>query len=35
MHDIHGTVDAPLVDLPMDRLVPGGEALSKLMESFR
>jgi 2-oxoglutarate ferredoxin oxidoreductase subunit beta len=35
MHDIHGTVDTPLVDLPMDRLVPGGEALSKLMESFR
>jgi hypothetical protein len=35
MHDIQGTVDTPLVDLPMDRLVPGSEALSDLMESFR
>ncbi|MEJ2335729.1 MAG: 2-oxoacid:ferredoxin oxidoreductase subunit beta [Gemmatimonadales bacterium] len=35
MHDIHGTVDEPLVNITMDRLVPGSEALSKLMESFR
>jgi 2-oxoglutarate ferredoxin oxidoreductase subunit beta len=35
MHDIHGTVDTPLVDLPMDQLVPGSEALSELMRSFR
>ena len=35
MHAIHGTVDTPLVDLPMDQLVPGSEALSELMKSFR
>jgi 2-oxoglutarate/2-oxoacid ferredoxin oxidoreductase subunit beta len=35
MHQVLGTVDAPLVDLPFDALCPGADALDELMEQFR
>jgi 2-oxoglutarate/2-oxoacid ferredoxin oxidoreductase subunit beta len=35
MHDVLGTVEAPLVDLPFDALCPGSVALDELMEDFR
>jgi 2-oxoglutarate/2-oxoacid ferredoxin oxidoreductase subunit beta len=35
MHDVLGTVEAPLVDLPFDALCPGSAALDELMEDFR
>jgi 2-oxoglutarate/2-oxoacid ferredoxin oxidoreductase subunit beta len=35
MHQVLGTVDAPLVDLPFDTLCPGADALDRLMEEFR
>lgn len=35
MHDVLGTVQQPLVDLPFEELCPGAAALDDLMESFR
>jgi 2-oxoglutarate/2-oxoacid ferredoxin oxidoreductase subunit beta len=35
MHDVLGTVEAPLVDLPFEALCPGSVALDELMEDFR
>ena len=35
MHEVAGTVDQPLTQIPIDHLVPGSEALSDLMRSFR
>jgi 2-oxoglutarate/2-oxoacid ferredoxin oxidoreductase subunit beta len=35
MHDILGTIDRPLVDLPFEDLCPGAAALDALMEEFR
>jgi len=35
MHEVAGTVDQPLTQIPFDQLVPGSEALSDLMRSFR
>jgi 2-oxoglutarate/2-oxoacid ferredoxin oxidoreductase subunit beta len=35
MHDVLGTVEAPLVDLPFEVLCPGAGALDRLMDDFR
>jgi 2-oxoglutarate ferredoxin oxidoreductase subunit beta len=35
MHDMARTVAAPLVQVPYERLCPGGAALDKLMEDYR
>lgn len=35
MHDVAGTVDVPLVDVPFEELCPGSGALDALQESFR
>jgi 2-oxoglutarate ferredoxin oxidoreductase subunit beta len=35
MHEVLGTTDQPLVDVPYDALVPGADALDDLMEEFR
>jgi 2-oxoglutarate ferredoxin oxidoreductase subunit beta len=35
MHDIAGTVDTPLVDLPFESLCPGSAELAVLMEEYR
>jgi 2-oxoglutarate/2-oxoacid ferredoxin oxidoreductase subunit beta len=35
MHQVIGTVDTPLVDLPFPDLCPGAEALDQLMEELR
>ena len=35
MHDVLGTVDPPLVDLPFEDLCPGASELDELMEEFR
>ncbi|MBW3553328.1 MAG: 2-oxoacid:ferredoxin oxidoreductase subunit beta [Gemmatimonadetes bacterium] len=35
MHEVLGTVESPLVDLPYETLCPGAEALDSLMEKFR
>jgi 2-oxoglutarate ferredoxin oxidoreductase subunit beta len=35
MHSILGTVDEPLAHVPIDRLVPGSQALGDLMQRFR
>ncbi len=35
MHDVLGTVDPPLVDLPFDDLCPGAAELDELMDEFR
>lgn len=35
MHDVAGTVDVPLVDLPFEDLCPGAAALHELQERFR
>jgi 2-oxoglutarate ferredoxin oxidoreductase subunit beta len=35
MHAMNNTIDAPLVDLPFDKLCPGSAALDALMEDFR
>jgi 2-oxoglutarate ferredoxin oxidoreductase subunit beta len=35
MHEVLGTVETPLVDLPYERLCPGGAELSRLMEEYR
>jgi 2-oxoglutarate/2-oxoacid ferredoxin oxidoreductase subunit beta len=34
MHEVNGTVDTPLVDLPFDALCPGAEALGELMREY-
>ncbi len=34
-HDMSGTVDTPLVDLPYEQLCPGAAALEELQERFR
>jgi 2-oxoglutarate ferredoxin oxidoreductase subunit beta len=35
MHEVSGTVDTPLVDLPFEDLCPGSGALEKLQQRFR
>jgi 2-oxoglutarate ferredoxin oxidoreductase subunit beta len=35
MHELSGTADAPLVDLPFEALCPGGGALAELMAEYR
>ncbi|HUG39485.1 MAG TPA: 2-oxoacid:ferredoxin oxidoreductase subunit beta [Longimicrobiales bacterium] len=35
MHEVLGTVERPLVDLPYEDLCPGADALAELMEDFR
>jgi 2-oxoglutarate/2-oxoacid ferredoxin oxidoreductase subunit beta len=35
MHEVAGTVEAPLVDLPFESLCPGSEALERLQRAFR
>jgi 2-oxoglutarate/2-oxoacid ferredoxin oxidoreductase subunit beta len=35
MHEVAGTVDRPLVDLPFEDLCPGAAALDELQEAFR
>jgi 2-oxoglutarate ferredoxin oxidoreductase subunit beta len=35
MHEVNGTVEIPLVDLPYEALCPGSAALEKLMEEYR
>ena len=35
MHDVSGTVDTPLVEVPFERLCPGSAALSELMDEYR
>ena len=35
MHDVSGTVDRPLVDVPFEELCPGSAALSELMDEYR
>jgi 2-oxoglutarate ferredoxin oxidoreductase subunit beta len=34
-HELNGTTQTPLVNVPFDRLCPGSEALEKLQQSFR
>ncbi len=35
MHDLMGTPDTPLIDLPYEKLCPGQKALDSLMERYR
>jgi 2-oxoglutarate/2-oxoacid ferredoxin oxidoreductase subunit beta len=35
MHEVMGTVETPLVDLPYERLCPGALELTRLMEEYR
>jgi 2-oxoglutarate ferredoxin oxidoreductase subunit beta len=35
MHDVAGTIETPLVDLPYETLCPGSKAMEALMEEFR
>jgi 2-oxoglutarate ferredoxin oxidoreductase subunit beta len=35
MHDLLRTTEAPLVDIPFDRLCPGSAALDALMARYR
>jgi 2-oxoglutarate ferredoxin oxidoreductase subunit beta len=35
MHEINGTVEQPLVDVPFEKLCPGSAALDELQDSFR
>ncbi len=35
MHDVSGTVETPLVDLPYESLCPGAAALEELMSEYR
>jgi 2-oxoglutarate ferredoxin oxidoreductase subunit beta len=35
MHDVNGTVDTPLVEVPFEQLCPGSAALSALMDEYR
>jgi 2-oxoglutarate ferredoxin oxidoreductase subunit beta len=35
MHEVSGTVEAPLIDLPFEALCPGSEALEKLQRRYR
>jgi 2-oxoglutarate/2-oxoacid ferredoxin oxidoreductase subunit beta len=35
MHQLEGTVDRPLHDVPFEQLCPGSETLASLMEEFR
>lgn len=35
MHQVLGTVDAPLVDVPFHALCPGADALDRIMDEFR
>ena len=35
MHDISGTTDVPLSQLPYEKLCPGSAALDELQKSFR
>lgn len=35
MHEMHGTPETPLVDVPYERLCPGADELAKLMGRFR
>ena len=35
MHDISGTTDVPLSQLPFEKLCPGSAALDELQKSFR
>jgi hypothetical protein len=35
MHDVLGTMETPLVDVPFDQLCPGAEKLDALMDEFR
>jgi 2-oxoglutarate ferredoxin oxidoreductase subunit beta len=35
MHEMNETPQSPLVDIPYEKLCPGGAELGKLMERFR
>jgi 2-oxoglutarate ferredoxin oxidoreductase subunit beta len=35
MHEVNGTVEEPLIDVPYEELCPGSAALSALMDEFR
>jgi 2-oxoglutarate ferredoxin oxidoreductase subunit beta len=35
MHDVSGTVDTPLVEVPFEQLCPGSAALAGLMDEYR
>jgi len=35
LHEVLGTVDRPLWNLPFEELCPGAEALDALMENYR
>ena len=35
MHELEGSIETPLVDVPYAELCPGSEALAKLMNEFR
>ncbi len=35
MHDLSGTTDVPLTQLPFEKLCPGKAALDELQRSFR
>jgi 2-oxoglutarate ferredoxin oxidoreductase subunit beta len=34
MHQLNGTVDEPLAEIPFERLCPGGAALAELQKEF-
>ena len=35
MHDINGTTDVPLSQIPFEKLCPGKAELDKLQQAFR
>ena len=35
MHEISGTVETPLSQVPFEKLCPGSAALDELMDDFR